>query len=112
MSRPAHLQEVLAGTKKLKPVNIPISSIASTGFPFAQYADVAKVQRMQEKLQSGGKLPPVRVSELTPELRDLYGVTDPSKKWYLNNGHHRLAAQALEGRTVIRAVSYLHGKRL
>ena len=48
MSRPAHLQAVLAGTKKLKPVNIPISSIASTGFPLTQYADVAKVQRKLE----------------------------------------------------------------
>ena len=112
MSRPAHLQGVHDATKKLSPVLIPVNEIASTGFPLTDYTDVAKVQRMQASIRDGKKMKPLRVSELTPENRDLYGVTDPKKKWYLNNGHHRLAAQALEGVKKVRAASYLHSKRI
>ena len=112
MNGPAHLQGVQVATKKLKPVLIPVNEIASTGFPLTDYSDVEKVQRMQESIRDGKKIKPVRVSELTPENRDLYGVADPKKKWYLNNGHHRLAAQALEGVKEVRAVSYLNSKRI
>lgn len=112
MSRPAHQQGVHDATKKLKPVVVQVSQIAATGYPLDKYADVEKVQRMQKSIRDGKKMKPVRLSELTPENRDLYGVTDPKKKWYLNNGHHRLAAQALEGVKAVRAVSYLHSKRI
>lgn len=108
----AHQLGLRRATKKSKPDVIPVSKIAATGYPLEQYADVVKVQRMQNQLRSGKKLPPVRVTELTPELRDKYGVTDPSKKFYLNNGHHRLAAAMLEGKKQVRAVSYHEGKRL
>jgi uncharacterized ParB-like nuclease family protein len=112
MSRPAHQQGVQVATKKPKPVLIPINEIASTGYPLEDYADMEKVQRMQAGIRDGQKIKPVRVSKLTPENRDLYGVTDPKKKYYLNNGHHRMAAQALEGVKKIRAVPFLHSKRI
>ncbi len=106
------MQGVHEATKKLKPVLIPVNEIASTGYPLKEYTDVEKVQRMQASIRDGKKMKPLRVSELTPENRDLYGVADPNKKWYLNNGHHRLAAQALEGVEEVRAVAYLHSKRI
>lgn len=106
------MQGVHEATQKLKPVLIPVNEIASTGYPLKEYTDVGKVQRMQASIRDGKKMKPLRVSELTPENRDLYGVTDPKKKWYLNNGHHRLAAQALEGVKKVRAVTYLHSKRI
>jgi len=109
---PAHQQGVQVATKKLKPVLVPINEIASTGYPLTDYADMAKVQRMQASIRDGDKMKPIRISKLTPENRDLYGVADLNKKWYLNNGHHRLAAQALEGIKEIRAVPYLHSKRI
>ncbi len=113
MTHPAaHQQGVHEATKKSKPIMIPVNEIASTGYPLHQYDDVEKVQRMQKSVRAGKKIKPIRVSELTPENRDLYGVTDPKKKWFLNNGHHRLAAQTLEGVKKVRAVSYLHGKRI
>ena len=112
MNCPAHQQGVQVATKKLKPVLIPVNEIASTGYPLTDYADMAKVQRMQAAIRDGDKMKPVRVSELTPANRDLYGVIDPKKKWYLNNGHHRLAAQALEGVKKVRAVPYLRSKRI
>jgi hypothetical protein len=112
MNCPAHLQGVQDAIKKLEPILIPINEIASTSYPLSDYADMAKVQRMQTSIRDGEKMKPVRVSELTPENRDLYGVADLTKKWYLNNGHHRLAAQALEGIKKVRAVPYLHSKRI
>lgn len=112
MSRPAHQIGVHIATKKLKPVLVRVNEIASTGYPLKDYDDVEKVQRMQQSIRGGKKMKPIRISELTPENRDLYGVSDPKKKWYLNNGHHRLAAQALEGVKKVRAVSYLHSKRI
>ena len=112
MSGPAHQQGVKEATKKLTPVMISIREIASTGYPLQDYADVEKVQRMQNSIRRGEKMKPIRVSKLTPENRDLYGVRDLNKKWYLNNGHHRLAAQALEGVKKVRAVSFLHSKRI
>ena len=111
-NRSAHQQGTHDATKKLKPVLVPVSQIASTGYPLKDYDGVEKVQRMQKSIRDGKKMKPIRVSELTPGNRDLYGVTDPKKKWYLNNGHHRLAAQALEGVKKVRAVSYLHSKRI
>lgn len=112
MSGPVHMQGIRAATKKTKPVMVPINQIAAAGYPLRDYADVEKVQRMQRSIQAGKKMKPLRLTELTPENRGTYGVTDPSKKWYLNNGHHRLAAQALEGKKKVRAVSYLEGKRI
>lgn len=108
----AHSQLLLRDTAKSKPREIPIDSIASTGFPLHQYADVEKVQRMQRSYRKTGKLKPVRVVRLTPELRDKYGVTDPDKEFYMPNGHHRLAAAKLEGATKIRAVDAMTGRRL
>jgi uncharacterized ParB-like nuclease family protein len=103
----AHQQKLAAVTQWDTPTHIPISQIASTGFPLAAYAAVDKVQRMQSKLRRGGQLPPIRVTKLTtPELRDKYGVTDASKMYYLNSGHHRLAAAKLTGRKTVRAAPY------
>jgi len=108
----AHQKKVHASTKKLTPIMVNVKDIAATGYPLRDYADVGKVQRMQESIRQGMKIKPIRLSELTPENRDLYGVTDPKKKYFLNNGHHRLAAQMLEGVKKVRAVSYLHSKRI
>ena len=112
MNGPAHQQGIQVATKKSKPILIPVNEIASTGFPLSDYAAVEKVQRMQASIRDGEKMKPVRVSKLTPENRDLYGIADLTKKWYLNNGHHRMAAQALEGVKEIRAVPYMHSKRI
>jgi len=108
----AHQQGVKVAVKKSKPIEVPINQIAAAGYPLHQYADVEKVQRMQRSIREGEKMKPVRLTPLTSENRDQYGVADPKKKWFLNNGHHRLAAQALEGVTRVRAVSYLKGKRI
>ena len=106
----AHQSALLAATTKAPPVNIPISKIASVGFPLHQYKDVEKVQRMQKSIRRGEKIKPVRVTKLTPENRDKYGVTDESKEYFLNNGHHRLAAVKLEGGKTVRAVPYQDGR--
>jgi hypothetical protein len=108
----AHQASLLTGVTKAKPVEIPVKDIASIGFPLKDYASVEKVQRMQRNLRKTGKLKPVRVVSLTPENRGTYGVTDPSKKFFLTNGHHRFAAAKLEGMTTIRAVDYFNGKRI
>src|SRR6266566_1268029 len=89
----AHQYGIMGATSKPEPFSCPINKIASNGFPLANYDNEEKVQRMRKKIQAGGELPPVRLSKLTPELRDKYGVTDPTKTHYLENGHHRLAAQ-------------------
>ena len=112
MKMSAHMHGVDAATSKPEPVMIPVDQIASTGLPLDAYKDVEKVQRMRAKLEAGGELPPIRVSPLTPELRDKCGITDPIKKFYLENGHHRFAASKLEGLTKISSVSYHNGKRL
>lgn len=111
MKQAAHALGTLAATSRDPQTQVPIDSIATTGFPLEKYADVEKVQRMQRKLQKGKPLPPVKLTRLTPALRDKYGVRDPSKEFYLNGGHHRLAAQKLEGRESVNAVPY-HGKGL
>jgi hypothetical protein len=106
------MRGIKSATTKSKPVMIPVDQIASVGHPLDEYDDVEKVQRMKKKIERGGELPPVRVTPLTPELRDKCGITDPTKKFYLENGHHRLAASKLEGLKKVRAVSYHEGKRL
>jgi hypothetical protein len=112
MTKTAHQQGVKVAVKKSKPIEVSVNQIAAAGYPLQQYADVEKVQRMRQSIRAGDRMKPVRLTPLTPENRDQYGVTDPNKKWFLNNGHHRLAAQALEGVKQIRAVSYMQGKRI
>ena len=86
MKPPAHQFATLDATSREAPMMVPTDSIASTGFPLEKYADVEKVQRMQRKLRKGKTLPPVRLTKLTPETRDKYGVRDPSKTFYLESG--------------------------
>lgn len=106
----AHQAGTDAATQKAKPVHVAISKIASVGFPLHMYADVEKVQRMQKSIRKGEKIKPVRLTKLTPENRDRYGVTDQRKEFFLNNGHHRLAAAKLEGKRTVRAVPYQDGR--
>ena len=108
----AHQELLRDRTKKSKPVKVKTDEIAATGYPLHEYADVEKVQRMQHELKKKGKLKPVRLVPLTPELREKYGVTDESKKFYLVNGHHRFAAAKLEGKKHVRAVDWKTGRRL
>jgi hypothetical protein len=112
MKMPAHMHGIDVATNKPEPVMIPVDQIASTGHTLDKYENVEKVKRMRAKLEAGGELPPIRVSPLTPELRDRCGIADPTKKFYLESGHHRLAASKLEGLKKISAVSYHEGKRL
>jgi hypothetical protein len=101
-----------AAIDRPEPVMISVAQIASTGLPLDAYKNVEKVQRMRAKLEAGIPLPPVRVTALTPELRDKCGITDPTKKFYLESGHHRFAASKLEGMKKISAISYYNGKRI
>lgn len=108
----AHMQEFLKATERPDPHKVNISEIASTGEDMKKFCNQEKVQRMRQQLRSGNTLPPVRIVKLTPELREKYDVQDPSKKFYLTNGHHRLAANKAEGRTQIDAIDLHEGKRL
>lgn len=96
-------QHIEAATKATDPVDIPVSKIAVVGYPLHEYADIQKVKRMQQDLRKG-KLKPVGVTKLTPELRDKYGVDDPNKDYYLASGHHRFAAVRLARRKTIPAI--------
>jgi uncharacterized ParB-like nuclease family protein len=102
----AHAQLLLSSTESQAARSIPISQIASVGHPLTAYADVEKVQRMRARIRAGNPPPPVRIEKLTPEKRDTYGVSDPTKKYFLTNGHHRLAAAKLEGKRTIKAVDF------
>ena len=112
MTLPAHMLGVSTATTQPAPVMVPVDQIASVGHSLTDFVNVPKVQRMRRKLKAGGVLPPVCVTPLTPELRDRVGVDDLAKKYYLESGHHRLAASKLEGLKKVRAVSYHGGKRL
>lgn len=107
-----HQKGILSATTKQKPVKLPISEIASVGHPLGDYDDQEKVQRMRRQLRKGKKPPPIRVTPLTDALRDQYGITQPDKKFFLDNGHHRFAAAKLQGKKRIKAVSFHHGKRI
>ena len=112
MKMSAHMHGIDVATSKPEPVMIPVDQIASTGYPLDKYEDVEKVKRMRAQLEAGEKLPPVRVTPLTSEMRDKCGIADPTKKFYLETGHHRLAASKLEGLKKISSISYHEGKRL
>lgn len=108
----AHQYGVMDATSKPEPRQVKISEIAATGENLSHYDDQEKVQRMKAQVKAGGTLPPVRLVKLTPELREKYDVQDPSKKYYLTNGHHRLAARKLLGDDTIDAIDFHTGKRL
>jgi len=108
----SHNGAIDEATIKSKPEKVKISDIDSVGHPMTAYADQEKIKRMRHQLRKGKHLPPVRLVVLNEALRDKYGIDDPTKKFYLENGHHRFAASKLEHKHHIRAVEYHKGKRL
>lgn len=109
---PTHSKGILSATTKSNPAHVSVDKIASVGHPLTAYADVKKIKHMRENIAKGKPLKPIKLSPLTPELRERHGIEDPTKKYFLENGHHRLAAAKLEGLKRVRAVDYHHGKRL
>lgn len=109
---PAHQIGLDRGTTKPPPKMVPVDQVAKTGYPLTAYRDVEKVHRMLQSLRAGQKLKPVKLIKLTPEDRDKYGVVDPSKKYYLANGHHRFAATVLSGQKKVNAIDYSKSRRI
>lgn len=63
-----------------------------------QPADMAKIARFQTMLRAGSKPPPVRVLRYDDAAT---GIN--RRRWYVYDGHHRIAAARREGCLHVRA---------